>query len=63
MGKKYKSDCKGGENCYDERHLCKIAGRKDIELIRGIVKDAKFFCKKCGRAAHEALNLCKPDEI
>jgi hypothetical protein len=27
------------------------------------VRDAKFFCRKCGRAAHEASNLCKPLEI
>jgi len=63
MGNKYDKDCKGGEDCLDDGHLCKIAGRRDLELVRKFVKDARYFCRKCGRASHSSDNLCKPVEI
>lgn len=63
MGKKYKNDCKGGEDCHDNNHLCKIAGRKDLNYVRDLVRDSRFVCRKCGRAAHNNANLCKPEEI
>ena len=63
MGKKYLKECKGGEDCRNERHLCKIAGTNDDELIRTLVKEARYFCRKCGRSAHNETNLCKPIEI
>lgn len=58
--KTYKGDCKGGEDCEDSRHLCKIAAKRDFEVLRGLIKDARYYCRKCGRAAREAVNLCKP---
>jgi len=30
------------------------------EVICSLVADPKFVCRKCGRAAHRAQNLCKP---
>ncbi len=63
MGKKYSEDCRGGENCYNDEHLCKVAGKKEFDRLRELVRDARFFCRKCGRAAHSDLNLCKPEEI
>jgi len=60
---KYDKECKGGKDCKETSHLCKIAGRKDLELVRKLVKDSRFFCRKCGRAAHVPDNLCKPVEI
>lgn len=63
MAKKTVQTCKGGENCHDKNHLCKVAAKKDIDRIRKIVKDAKYFCKKCGRAAHLEEHLCKPSKI
>ncbi len=63
MGKKHERECVGGADCFNEDHLCKIAGKKDFELIRKLVRDAQYYCKKCGRASHEAANLCKPSEI
>ena len=63
MGEKYDKDCKGGEDCHDDGHLCKIAGKKDLELVKKLVKDPGYICRKCGRATHNAENLCKPEEI
>ncbi len=63
MGNDYKNSCKGGEECRDDRHLCKVSKDNDLERMREIIKDAKYFCKKCGRSAHNAEHLCKPLEI
>lgn len=63
MGKKYDGDCKGGEDCVEEAHLCKIAKRGDIERMRELVRGARYFCRKCGRATRDAEHLCKPLEI
>jgi hypothetical protein len=63
MGKERDEPCKGGEDCYSEAHLCKIAKREDMELIRRLVRDPRFFCRKCGRAAREEANLCRPARI
>ncbi len=63
MSKKSGKDCEGGEDCRDERHLCKISGQRDYDLVRELVRDARYFCRKCGRATHNASNLCKPSDI
>ena len=63
MGNDYENSCKGGEDCQDRRHLCKISKDNDHQRIREIIKDARYFCKKCGRSAREAEHLCKPLEI
>jgi len=60
MGKKYDTICKGGEDCYEERHLCKIVKRNDFDLVRELIKDTRYFCGKCGRSSHDAENLCRP---
>ena len=59
----HKHHCKGGENCHDEEHLCRIIIRKDLETIRKLVKDAEYYCKKCGRAARNDGNLCDPSRL
>ena len=43
-------------------HLCVIAdeGRVTLEHMKALVKDSKFICKKCGRAASKEENLCNP---
>jgi len=45
-----------------QKHLCYLAERGDCSLaeIKLLVKDAKFICKKCGRAAVAEENLCEP---
>lgn len=63
MGKEHEQPCKGGDDCYDEKHLCKIAKGGDPEIIRPLVRNAVFFCRKCGRAAHDGANLCRPVKI
>ncbi len=49
------------------KHLCYLTNmnfhlhnRKDYKAL---VKDAKFMCKVCGRAAASETNLCKPVEL
>ena len=63
MGTDYRKECRGGEDCGDERHLCKIAKNSAPDAVREIIKNARYFCSKCGRSAHNADNLCKPLEI
>jgi hypothetical protein len=55
--------CKGGSDCHEENHLCRIVVRKEFDQVRDIVRDAKYYCKKCGRAAHIEENLCRPARI
>ena len=55
--------CKGGSDCHEENHLCRIVVRKEFDQDRDIVRDAKYYCKKCGRAAHIEENLCRPARI
>ena len=55
--------CRGGEDCVSEEHLCRLAKREDEELIRRIVRDARYVCRKCGRSAHDEAHLCKPVKI
>jgi len=57
------SQCKSNKQCHEENHICRIIIRKDLARIKKLVKDSRFFCKNCGRAAHEAGNLCNPSRI
>lgn len=43
-------------------HLCVMceSGGCSLEQVRELVKDPKFLCKKCGRAAVHEENLCEP---
>jgi len=53
--------CRGGTDCRETHHHCRMVTRRgDPEKLRPLVKDAKYFCKKCGRTAHKNENLCKP---
>jgi hypothetical protein len=45
----------------DEKTLCKI--KDDIDLLKKLVKDARYICKKCGRAARHEENLCKGTKL
>jgi len=55
-------DCKDKKRCHEE-HLCKLVKREELEQVRKLVKDAVFFCNKCGRVAREQGNLCDPSRI
>ena len=43
-------------------HLCDMAekGQVTLEQMKALVRDPQFICKKCGRVAHSADNLCEP---
>ena len=43
-------------------HLCALSesGECTLEEYKALVKNPKFICKKCGRAAANEDNLCEP---
>ncbi len=43
--------------------LCEISQKafeEDPELIKNLIRDAEFICKKCLRSAKKKQRLCKP---
>jgi hypothetical protein len=50
-----------------EAHLCMAENvgfvRDNLESYKNFVRNAQFVCKKCGRAAARAENLCQPDNL
>ena len=43
------------------QHLCDMAKRGvALQVVKDLVKNPKFICKKCGRAAAKEENLCEP---
>ena len=46
-------------------HLCAMAESGAVTLadMKALVKDSKFICKKCGRAAANAENLCDAEAL
>lgn len=53
------------------KSLKKIAfckwGKKNIaceqDLLKTLVRSPRYVCTKCGRAARNKPNLCKPDKL
>jgi DNA-directed RNA polymerase subunit RPC12/RpoP len=45
-----------------KHHLCAMAESGDVglEQMKDLVRNPKFMCKRCGRAAKSADNLCEP---
>ena len=45
-----------------QKHLCYLAesGNCSLDEIKLLVKDAKFICRTCGRAAVAEESLCEP---
>jgi hypothetical protein len=43
-------------------HLCDMAERGEVTLaqMKALVRNPKFVCRKCGRAAAKEENLCEP---
>ena len=37
--------------------------KEDPKAYKELLRDAKYMCKKCGRAAAKAKCLCKPRKI
>ncbi|MBN2106098.1 MAG: hypothetical protein JW832_01625 [Deltaproteobacteria bacterium] len=50
MGSKVKTLCELKKDCLKE----------NLQEYKKLVRDARFVCKKCGRAAKDAERLCKP---
>ena len=45
-----------------KNHLCELcsSGECSLETVKALVKNPKFVCKTCGRAAAKEENLCEP---
>jgi hypothetical protein len=50
-----------------EEHLCLLENvgylKSSLEDYKSLVKNAKFICKNCGRAAADQKNLCDPEKL
>ena len=50
-----------------DKHLCYLNNIgfqiSDPKNYKQLVRNAKFFCKVCGRAAASEKNLCKPVKL
>ncbi len=47
----------------DIEPMCDFSSHSDIEKIRERVKDSKFICEDCGRAANKKEYLCSPVDL
>ena len=50
-----------------DKHLCYLNNLRlqdtHPEQYKELIKDPKFFCQNCGRAAADSKNLCKPQKL
>jgi hypothetical protein len=47
-----------------DKHLCYLAEQNAAaEQLKPLVKNAKYICRGCGRAAAKAENLCSPEPL
>lgn len=50
-----------------EAHLCMAENvgfvKNNLEEYKKYIRNPRFVCKKCGRAAARAENLCSPDGL
>ncbi len=50
-----------------DKHLCYLTNlgyqNSHPDDYKDLVRDPKFMCKNCGRVAHDAKNLCKPEQL
>jgi hypothetical protein len=56
----------GCEMADKTKALCKWSKRKytkDLVSLREIVNEPRFYCKDCGRVAHDKKWLCKPAKL
>jgi hypothetical protein len=52
---------------YTDAKMCKLVKKevpsKDPEGFAELIREAKFFCKKCGSVSRDKKSLCKPHKI
>ena len=56
----------GSHKCREnhEKHICQIKDiKEDLDMVKDLVRDPLFICKRCGRAAKSEDNLCKPSKL
>jgi len=50
-----------------EEHLCLLENvgylKSNLEDYKKLVRNRKFICRNCGRAATNEKNLCSPDKL
>ena len=47
-----------------EKHLCKMVEDKGVtDEIKALIKNPKYVCSCCGRAAAKQENLCSPESL
>jgi hypothetical protein len=47
-----------------EEHLCLLENiGTNLEDVKKLVRNPKFICKNCGRAATDQKNLCEPERL
>jgi len=50
-----------------EQHLCFLQNvgyvNARLENYKKLVRNGKFYCKKCGRVAADEKNLCDPEKF
>jgi hypothetical protein len=47
-----------------EKHLCAMIEKTGLTpKMKPLIKDAKFVCTCCGRAALKAESLCSPEPL
>lgn len=45
-------------------HLCQlVALETPVQELKPLIRNAKFICRFCGRAAAEANRLCRPEPL
>jgi len=54
-------------HAHHEEHLCYLQNigfvESNLDEFKKLVRNPKFVCGNCGRAAADAKNLCKPEKL
>lgn len=46
-----------------DQHLCELRKKLNLGEYKDLLREAKYFCQHCGRAAKNSGNLCFPEKI